>query len=89
MGINDAITALFAVELSLRFWVAPKKTRFFERYWIDILAVLPLVRPLRLFRVLRVLRLFRAGVLFRRRIRWFPHAGPGRGARAGDRHRSR
>lgn len=68
MGINDAITVIFVVELTLRFWVAPKKTRFFERYWIDILAVLPLIRPLRLFRVLRVLRLFRAGVLFRRRV---------------------
>lgn len=66
--IGDTLTAVFAVELALRFWIAPKKTRFFERYWIDILAVLPLVRPLRLFRMLRVLRLFRAGVLFRRRI---------------------
>ncbi|MBX2797061.1 MAG: NAD-binding protein [Myxococcales bacterium] len=68
---SDGLTALFAVELVLRFWIARKKTRFFERYWVDILAVLPLIRPLRLFRVLRMLRLFRAGVLFRRRISTF------------------
>ena len=69
--VGDGLTGLFAVELVLRYWVAPRKSRFFERYWVDILAVLPLVRPLRLFRVLRVLRLFRAGVLFRRRISGF------------------
>jgi voltage-gated potassium channel len=60
---GHALTGLFVVELSLRFWVARKKTRFFRRYWLDILAVLPLARPLR---VLRVLRLFRAGVLINR-----------------------
>ena len=69
--LSDVLTGVFAVELLIRFWVAPKKSRFFVRYWIDILAVLPLVRPLRLFRVLRVLRLFRAGVLFRRRFSGF------------------
>jgi voltage-gated potassium channel len=68
MLAGDVLTAVFAVELSLRFWVARKKARFFERYWIDILAVLPLVRPLRFLRVLRVLRLFRAGMLFHRRF---------------------
>lgn len=73
VGMGDVLTGIFVVELSLRFWLAPRKVRFFERYWVDIVAVLPLVRPLRLFRVLRVLRLFRAGVLFRRRM-----ARPGR-----------
>ncbi len=80
MRVGDVLTGIFAVELLLRFWIAPKKTRFFERYWIDILAVLPLVRPLRLFRVLRVLRLFRAGVLFRRRVAGYTFGGQGRGA---------
>lgn len=68
---GNGLTALFVVELSIRFWVARKKRRFFERYWVDILAVLPVGRPLRLFRVLRVLRLFRAGVLFHRRVSGF------------------
>ena len=66
---GDFLTTLFGIELSLRFWVARKKSRFFERYWVDILAVLPILRPLRFLRVLRVLRLLRAGMLFHRRLR--------------------
>ena len=72
--LGDALTAFFVVELGLRYWVAPLKKRFFSRYWIDILAVLPWARPLRL---LRVLRLFRAGVFLNRRLR--DHSGMLRG----------
>ncbi len=79
---GQGITALFVVELSLRFWVARKKSRFFSRYWLDILAVVPLIRPLRFFRVLRVLRLFRAGVLINRQASGF--GGPFRGSRRGE-----
>jgi len=68
MIAGDVLTGIFVVELLLRFLLARKKRRFFYRYWIDIIAVLPWTRPLRLLRVLRVLRLFRAGVLFRRRM---------------------
>jgi voltage-gated potassium channel len=63
---GEFITLIFVVELLLRFWVARKKRRFFQRYWIDIIAVLPLIRPLRIFRVVRILRLYRAGVLIHR-----------------------
>ena len=66
-----ALTSVFAVELLIRFWVARKKRRFFKRYWLDILAVLPLIRPLRFFRILRLLRIFRAGVLIHRRVSMF------------------
>jgi voltage-gated potassium channel len=68
---GDVITALFVIELLIRLWVARKKWRFFRRYWIDIIAVLPMTRPLRFFRVLRLLRLFRAGSLLSRRITLF------------------
>jgi len=68
MWAGDALTVVFWFELSIRWWVARKKRRFFARYWVDILSVLPLARPLRVFRVLRVLRLFRAGVLLSRRV---------------------
>jgi len=68
MSMGDGFTYVFLVELLLRFWVAPKKSRFFLRYWPDILAVLPLYRPMRLLRVLLLLRLFRAGVLVNRRV---------------------
>ncbi|NOY26273.1 MAG: hypothetical protein GXP62_10415 [Oligoflexia bacterium] len=67
--ISDATAVVFAIELSLRFWVAPRKRTFFLHYSVDLLAILPLYRPLRLFRVLMLLRLFRAGVLLNRRMR--------------------
>jgi voltage-gated potassium channel len=66
--IGDIFTWIFVAELAIRFWVAPKKTRFFMRYWPDLMAVLPLYRPMRLLRVLLLLRLFRAGVLVNRRV---------------------
>jgi len=66
--VGNVITWIFVVELSLRFWIAPKKSRFFRRYWLDILAILPVARPLRLLRVLMLLRLFRAGMLINRNL---------------------
>jgi voltage-gated potassium channel len=68
VSISDAVTGLFVIELSARFWIAQKKRRFFVRYWPDILACLPLLRPLRFLRVLMLLRIFRAGALFSRRL---------------------
>jgi len=62
---GDFLTLLFVVELSLRYWVASRKGRFFRRYWLDILSVVPF---LRFFRILRILRLLRAGVLINRRL---------------------
>lgn len=81
---GEVITGIFVVELSIRFAVARKKSRFFQRYWIDILAVLPAVRALRVFRVLRVLRLVRAGALYNRRLSVLSGAGRlgGRGSDA-------
>ena len=68
---SDVLTSFFVVELALRYWVEPRKGRFFRRYWADILAVLPIFRPLRFLRVLRLLRLFRAGLLLNRRMNLF------------------
>ncbi|MCO6459157.1 MAG: ion transporter [Pirellulaceae bacterium] len=62
--INDLITLLFGVELSLRYLAAPSKRRFFREYWLDILAVLPLFRVFRAARVVRLLRLARLLRLF-------------------------
>ena len=66
--IGDLCSLLWALELTIRFIVARSKRRFFQRYWVDLLAVLPLARPLRLLRVLVLLRLFRAGMLMNRRL---------------------
>lgn len=68
---SDAITVIFAIELTLRLIVAKKKARFFRRYWPDLLALLPLLRPLRFFRFFRLFRLFRLfqlGLLLDRRV---------------------
>lgn len=58
--ISNAITAIFVVELAIRYLASRRKRRFLREYWIDILAVLPLFRALRFLRLLRLLRLFRA-----------------------------
>lgn len=59
-------TALFIVELGVRWYVAPSSRRFWREYWLDALAVIPFFRPLRILRVLRLLRLYRFGVLAQR-----------------------
>ena len=56
---NNFITFLFVIELSLRFVAASSKRRFFQEYWLDILATVPLLRPLRTARALRFFRLIR------------------------------
>lgn len=64
----DVLTVAFIVELSMRYWVASRKSRFFKRYWLDIVSVIPF---LRFFRILRILRLLRAGILINRRLESF------------------
>lgn len=65
---NIGFTVVFSIEMALRFWVARSKARFFQRYWLDLLALLPVIRPLRMLRLLRLLRLWRAGRLVSRRL---------------------
>ncbi len=70
-GLNDVLTFIFIIELSIRYFVAEKKARFFRSYWIDIIAVMPATRALRILRVLRLVRLFRVGVILGRHFRLF------------------
>ncbi|OQY26104.1 MAG: hypothetical protein B6244_14290 [Candidatus Cloacimonetes bacterium 4572_55] len=65
------IIAIFVVELSVRFYIAPRKRKFFRRYWVDIIAIMPLFRAFRMLRVLRLLRIFRLGLLLNRRLSRF------------------
>jgi voltage-gated potassium channel len=66
---NEIITSIFVVELTLRYFAASSKRRFFQEFWLDILATIPLFRVFRAARVLRLLRLVRllrlAGVISR------------------------
>ena len=57
--INDYITYLFIVELSVRFVASSSKSAFFAEFWLDILAVIPLFRIFRSARALRLLRIVR------------------------------
>lgn len=56
---NEVITAIFVVELSLRLLAATSKSQFFRTYWLDIIAVLPMLRIFRAARAVRLLRLVR------------------------------
>ena len=57
--INDLITLIFVVELSLRYYAARSKRQYFSEFWLDIIATIPLFRVFRAGRVLRLLRLVR------------------------------
>ena len=65
---GNVISAIFVVELSLRYWVAESKKQFWLSYWVDVISVLPILRPLRVLRVLRLLRIVRIGLMLNRRI---------------------
>ncbi len=69
-AIQLLITALFAVELSIKYYVAPSKLRYFATYWVDIVAVVPWAQSLRVLRVLRLLRVFRVAIILSRRVRF-------------------
>ena len=63
-AIQQFITGLFALELSIRWFISPSKPHFLKTYGLDLFAVLPLLQlvgfppAIRLFRLLRILRLF-------------------------------
>lgn len=69
---SELITAVFIVELSLRWVAAPSTRAHWREFWLDWLAVIPFFRPvrilrgLRFIRALRLLRLFRFGLLAHR-----------------------
>lgn len=56
---NECITAIFIVELTLRYFAASSKRQYFREFWLDILATIPLFRVFRAARALRLLRLVR------------------------------
>jgi voltage-gated potassium channel len=69
--VEIAITLIFLAEFALRFAVAPTRGAYLKAHWIDLLALLPAVRWLRVLRVgrlfylVRLARLLRLGVLIR------------------------
>jgi uncharacterized membrane protein YkvA (DUF1232 family) len=60
------LTGFFVIELSLRWYAAPTTRRFWREYWLDVIAVIPFFRTMRILRVLRmlrILRMYRFGVI--------------------------
>lgn len=53
-----SLWAVFLVEFLVKFWLAPRRTRFLRRHWIQVLALA--VPTLRVLRFLRLVRLGRA-----------------------------
>ena len=74
IGIDDIILAFFIIELLLRYFSCANYKIFFSRYWVDIIAVVPLFRVFRLGRIFILLRLFRVmsfAVLLGRHMSFF------------------
>lgn len=76
--VNDVLALVFTAELTLRYWLAPIKRRFFFRYLADLIAIVPQLWASNFLRVLMLLRLFRFGTLLSRvlRRRGGRHHGP-------------
>lgn len=76
----QGISALFAVELLVRWHVAPNTRRFFRDYWVDCLSVVPLVTAITpaphdwigALALLRIVRLFRLLKIARHLVLLFP-----------------
>ncbi len=63
-ALDWMIWGVFAVELSVRTYLAPGRLRYLWEHWFDVLLVaLPFLRPLRVFRSARALRLLRGARL--------------------------
>lgn len=59
MGAQLVVTALFVIELTIRYVASDEFRTFFKDCWLDILAILPGLQVFRLGGGLRVVRLFR------------------------------
>lgn len=61
---NLALTGVFALEFATRFAASYDRGRYLRGHWIDVLALIPVARGLRVARLARLLRLVRvfAGV---------------------------
>ena len=66
--LEELLTLVFIVELTIRYYIARNKQRFFRNYWPDIIAVIPFPPALRILRLLRLLRLVRVGILVNRNL---------------------
>jgi voltage-gated potassium channel len=59
-GVETGLTILFALEFGTRFAASTDRQRYLRGHWIDLVALVPATRGLRIARLLRLLRLVRA-----------------------------
>ncbi|MBF0408437.1 MAG: NAD-binding protein [Candidatus Riflebacteria bacterium] len=79
--INEILSVFLIFELFLRWLVSRTTKSFLSNHWIDILAVLPLLRVFRLGRfvqLLRLVRIFGLGTALQRRMTVFSRLFEGR-----------
>ena len=57
--LESALTVVFVTEFVTRFAASRDRARYLRGHWVDVLALLPVARGLRIARLLRVLRLTR------------------------------
>lgn len=58
--IETALTAVFVAEFGTRFAASRHRIAYLRGHWIDLIALLPTIRGLRIARLVRLLRLVRA-----------------------------
>jgi len=58
-AVELALTVVFVLEFAVRFAAAIERRAYLSGHWIDLLALIPIVRQFRLLRLLRLLRLVR------------------------------
>ncbi len=69
--LNEFITFFFVIELTLRWLVSASTRSFLGSFWIDVIAVIPMLRIFRVgrvFRIARLLRIFSMGTILQRRM---------------------
>ncbi len=69
---ENVLTVVFAAEFASRLAASHDRAGYLRGHWIDLLALVPVARGLRVFRLLRLLRLVRA---FAGVYRAFGHVG--------------
>jgi voltage-gated potassium channel len=63
--VEIGITAIFLAEFSARYYAAASRGAYLRRHWIDLLALLPAIRYLRLLRLGRIIYLLQAARFLR------------------------
>jgi len=60
LALDYVLTAVFFIEFTTRIGASYDRRRYFRGHWIDLVALVPPARGLRVLRLLRLLRLIRA-----------------------------